>query len=94
MTQTDKVQGVATKVFEDGADTIVKYHNTEVVRFNAKRIVLNTGGFDTMTTRRRMNQASNQFDLGYSVYSNKGNTLVDFDGLTIRFTGNVLVLER
>jgi succinate dehydrogenase/fumarate reductase flavoprotein subunit len=94
MTQTKKVSGVATKVSEDGADTIVKYHNTEVVRFNSKRIVLNTGGYETMTTRRRMNQASNQFDLGYSVYSKKGDTLVDFKGVTIPFNGTVLTLER
>jgi len=94
MAQTKKVRGVATKVFEDDTDKIVKYHNTEVVRFNKKRIKLDTGGYDTKTTRRRMNQASNEFKLGYRVYTKNGETLVDFDGLTIRFTGNVLELER
>lgn len=94
MTQLTKVQGVATKVFEDGADIIVKYHTTEVVRFNTKRIVLNTGGYETKTTRIRMNQASNQFDLGYRVYSRKGNTLVNFKDVTYQFDDNVLTLKR
>ena len=47
----------------------VVYHNTEVVKVrNNRYITLNNGGYYTATTKRRMNQASQQYNLGFSVY--------------------------
>ena len=48
--------------------TSVVYHNTAVVQFNNDKIILNSGGWDTRTTKTRMNQASNQYGLRFSVY--------------------------
>ena len=48
--------------------TAVRYHDTNVVAFNDDFIILNTGGYRTPTTKRRMNQASLQYNLGFSVY--------------------------
>ncbi len=68
MSQTQRVRGRATTIFSDEDGTHVIYHQTAVVSFNAKRITLRTGGWRTVTTKTRMNQAANQFRLGFSVY--------------------------
>ena len=48
---------------------IVTYHSTPVVKvINDRYVVLNNGGYYTNTTKRRMNQASLQYSLGYEVY--------------------------
>jgi len=78
--QTQIVKGVATKVFEDNGDTVVTYHGTEVVRFNQLLVFLNTGGWKTATTKLRMNQASNQFDLGFQVFQSKHEWYVQIKG--------------
>ncbi len=72
MSQTAKVSGVATTIRTDTNGTHVRYHSTDVVSFNDKTITLRTGGWNTATTRLRMNQASNQFHLGFSVYQKAG----------------------
>ena len=48
---------------------IVTYHSTPVVKvINDRYVVLNSGGYRTNTTKRRMNQASLQYLLGFEVY--------------------------
>ena len=74
--------------------TNVFYHSTNVVSFNHKMIILRTGGYRTVTTKTRMNQASNQFDLGYRVYQRKGDWFVDFEGKTIEFKESTMDLVR
>mmetsp|Transcript_31515 Transcript_31515/g.53931 ORF Transcript_31515/g.53931 Transcript_31515/m.53931 type:complete len:185 (-) Transcript_31515:158-712(-) len=47
-----------TKVtIEDGGTTVVWLHETDVVRITAKDIILNTGGFKTVSTMACMNNA-------------------------------------
>jgi len=41
-----------------------------------------------------MNQASNEYDLGYQVFQKKGKWFVDFKGDTIPFEGKTLVLKK
>ncbi len=74
----------------DGATRIV-YHQTAVVRFDADTITLRDGGFLSATTKRRMNQASEAFSLGFRVWQKnfiwyvdwKGETLEYHDGMTL-----------
>ena len=48
---------------------IVTFHNTAVVQVvNDRYVVLNSGGWLTPTTKRRMNQASEVYRLNYLVY--------------------------
>ena len=61
---------------DDSGDMIVTYHNTAIVKFNSYRIILNMGGYDTVTTRKKMNQAAEQFNLSYRVYSAGKNTYI------------------
>lgn len=41
-----------------------------------------------------MNQASNQFGLGYSVYQKKGEWFVDYKGTTHKFDKDMITLDR
>ena len=82
-----------TKIYSDSEHVmIVKYHNTEIVKkkWNG-HIVLNSGGWKTYTTKQRMNQASTEFDLGYYVYQDKFEWFVDYGGLTLEFTDNMVL---
>lgn len=96
MAQTQEVRGVATTVYHDEHDDMMKviYHGTVVVAWDNTNIILNTGGWFTATTKNRMNQASNQYRLGYGVYQKAGEWFVDFKGETIKFEGHNLTLVR
>lgn len=76
MSRRDKLSTYKTSVFSEGGRMKVVYHSTVIVEWNDFEIVLNTGGWDTVTTRRKMNQASRQFGLGFSVSRVKGETIV------------------
>ena len=77
----DRIQRVGTHktsiITLEGMTSIV-YHNTPVVQFNADKIILNSGGWDTRTTKTRMNQASNQYGLGFEVYQVNYSWYVDY----------------
>ena len=84
MSQLSVCRGVATKVIQSSGSIIVSYHNTHVVTAkrvgNQWRVTLNTGGWRTNTTKTRMNQASNQYGLGFQVYQSKGAWFVRLGG--------------
>jgi hypothetical protein len=77
MTQIQKLSKGATDVFEENGSTKVRFHSTVVVAFDSENVILNSGGWRTVTTKLRMNQASNQFNLGFRVYQEKREWLVD-----------------
>lgn len=74
----------------DGVTRVV-FHRTTVVRFDSDTITLNSGGWKTVTTKRRMNQASEHYGLEFHVYQKdfvwyvlwKGETLEYHDGMTL-----------
>jgi hypothetical protein len=92
--QTKRVRGTATSVYESPDVIQVKYHDTVVVEITHNRIVLNTGGWKTTTTKRRMNQASNQYGLRYWVYQTRGLWFVHYGGKDLAFKNDELVLIR
>jgi hypothetical protein len=76
---------------------VITYRGTDVVAFNRVahavsndgtrhdtilNVVFNTGGWYTMTTKLRMNQASNEYDLGVGVRQR------DFDWYIVDDNGN------
>jgi hypothetical protein len=83
-----------TTITTRGKTTKVTYVDTVVVKFNDKTIHLNTGGWQTNTTKVRMNQVSNQYGLGYQVYQKKFIWYVDYKGETYTFKNKVLKLNR
>ena len=73
---------IARDTGNDSREWCVKYHNMNVAvveKFydGTVSVALNTGGFDTATTKRRMNETSEQFDLGFKVFAK------DFDWFVI-----------
>jgi hypothetical protein len=75
----------------------VTYHSTRVVMWNHEQIILNSGGWHSATTKLRMNQASNQYGLGFQVYQEKhlwwvkfgGKKHAFYDGITLLTNGEV-----
>ena len=76
-----RITGRATRIWNDSAgNTHVRYHDTDVVSFNNEWIALRLGGWDTVTTRSRMNRAADVFGLGYHVARRRGTTYVSWGG--------------
>ena len=71
----NKLSPYCTKVISDDHGLIVRYHQTDIVVMRlvlGRRIVmLDTGGWKGVTTKRKMNQAANQFDLSYGVHQHR-----------------------
>ena len=88
MSQQGKIGKHATKVTKDGTTSTVRYWSTDVVKvdWNTGIITLNTGGWWTVTTKLRMNQASREWGLGYHVYQHKGDWFVSADGVEYNYT--------
>ena len=74
--------------------TKICYHNTIVCEFDNKKINLNTGGWFTSTTIKRMNQASKQFNLGFKVFQKDYSWYVQYNNKIYSFEQNKLVLNR
>lgn len=85
MTQLTQIGRVATTVKNIDGYTVITYHYTDVVRFNENEIVLNSNGWRTLTTKTRMNQASQQFGLGFAVYQINRKWFVSYKGDTFEF---------
>jgi len=68
----DKLSTYKTKITLNpyGLST-VEYRDTLIVLWTDEFVQLISGGYETVTTKRKMNQASHQFGLGYSVYQRK-----------------------
>lgn len=94
MAQQHKLGKGNTYVRGEGKTMIVRFHNTDVVKFTPKTITLNTGGWETSTTKTRMNQASNQFGLGYTVTQKDFSWFVHYKGKVMKFKGNKLTFRR
>jgi hypothetical protein len=87
-----KGANIATTTQDD--DTLVVLYKTTIVRFNDKRIILNSDGHKTATTKRWMNKVAEEYQLPYQVKSKNGNWIVRTpeqeylfsDGIEIRIT--------
>ena len=73
---------------------VVRYHDTDVVAWDHKVIILYHGGYQTKTTKLRMNQASKEFGLGYRVWQKDFKWYVEYEGETHEFSGLTLELTR
>jgi hypothetical protein len=84
MPRTNKLSTYATTISGDNGTMRVTYHRTTIVEWTDESITLRTGSWDTVTTRRKMNQAFRQFGLGFSVYRRDHESFVDLpDGRTL-----------
>lgn len=86
MPRMNKVGTTATTIDNYNGIITVYYHSTPVVTIYPGSVVLNSGGWRTATTKTRMNQAANQFALGFTVTQVKGDWFVDTLDGRIPFT--------
>ena len=71
---------------------IVTFHNTAVVQVvNDRYVILNSGGWLTPTTKRRMNQASEVYRLNYIVYQKGWVWYVKTPSTTAEFVDNIII---
>ena len=84
---TNKITTNNTAVSTIGTTTTVTLYGTKIVEFTPEKITLKTGGFKTATTKKRMNEVSNVFGLGYRIFSKRGQWVVDFDGRELDLIG-------
>ena len=76
-----------TAIYSDNGTIKVILYSTKIVEWNHNRdsIILNNGGWMTVTTKRRMNQVAEQFDLGFTVYQKDFEWYVVLNGQTLPF---------
>jgi len=86
-------KGNTTISNENGLTRVTLYH-TDVVTFDDKEIILDTGGYETLTTKDRMNSTSEKYGLGYRIFQKDYAWYVDYKGKTIPFDSMVVKLKR
>ena len=93
MGQQHTIGRTATTVKTKDGLTRIQYHSTVVVEFDQEQIRLDSGGWQTATTKSRMNQASNQFDLGYRVFQKdfEWRVYVSQHDITLPFYDGMLI---
>lgn len=94
MSRSNQLSMYKTSIFNEEGMTKVVYHSTPIVSFDSETIILNTGGWQSVTTKRKMNQASSQFGLGFSVTQKNFEWFINFKGETFPFDKDVMTLER
>ncbi len=75
---------------------IVMLHNTPIVGFDGVTITLNSGGYRTAVTKRRMNEVAEAFKLGYVVLQKAGAwsvflSDVGHGGVSVPFTDGMQI---
>jgi hypothetical protein len=83
MPRTDRLSNYRTTWHGNVAEGGVTYVSTEIVKWDDKSVTLNSGGWRTVTTKRKMNQAARQFILGYRVEQKKGEWSVYLYGTNV-----------
>ncbi len=88
MSRNNEIGTHKTKITGTNTEMIVTYHNTDVVTYRPleQTVTLRSGGWRSKTTKLRMNQASEQWKLGYSVWQKNFKWFVTVNGETLEFT--------
>lgn len=70
MSRTSQLSPYRTKwtATSDSISGSVTYIRTTIVEWNEREITLRSGEWQTYTTKRKMNQAAQQFGLSFAVY--------------------------
>lgn len=97
MSQMHRIGKKKTTVRTENGKTTVTLYSTAVLIHDpaAKTATLNSGGYETNTTKTRINQASNQFGLGIGVFQRKFDWFVSLiDGREVPFHDGMTVATR
>ncbi len=80
-----------TCIFKESNYCYVVYHSTAVVKFNEFEIILNSNGWNTKTTKDRMNQTSQEYDLGFKIYQRNFKWWLVWDNKVYRFNDGMRI---
>ena len=101
----NRISRYQTEVYNDGTGVAVVYHRTTIVRhytgeplatgmgYALPTIVLRTGGWKSVTTKRKMNQAANEFSLPFQVWQHKHNWWVRTDAGEFPFDNDTFAFD-
>ena len=78
-----------TYLIQNNDNIAIKLHNTEVIKFYPDKIVLNSGGWYTPTTKDRLNSFS-----GYQINQESGIWHIGVNGKTYKFNDNMVIYEN
>lgn len=76
MPSMNKLSTYRTTVMCTAGRIAVTYVSTLIVDATPDTVTLDSGGWQTVTTKRKMCQAANQFGLGFKVFQEKGEWYV------------------
>lgn len=92
MPRYNQLSTYKTMIFDKPIGKQVFYHKTCIVEYDDKAVKLHSGGWKTVTTKRKMNQASNQFGLGYGVFQKDFDWFVTMpNGQTVPFYDGIMI---
>lgn len=73
-------------IYNNGDKTIT-LHGTDIIKRIGDKVVLSSGGWRTVTTKRRLNQWLN--DLGIFIYQKEYAWYIEYNGNRINFEDNI-----
>ncbi len=71
--------------------TDIVYYETNIVTFSSSHIWLSCGKYKTVSTKNRLNQASKEFNLGFSIYQKAKQWYVSYKGKELTFVNGMLL---
>lgn len=87
MTQQARISRNNTKIERLGEYRVVTLHGTPIVKVHSSgAVTLNSGGWRTSTTKTRINQVANEWNLGFSVYQRNFDWYITIGGQSRQFT--------
>ena len=86
MTQHASISRNNTSVEQLGEYRVVTLHGTPIVKVHYRgAVTLTSGGWKTSTTKTRMNQVSNEWNLGFNVYQQDYQWYISIGGVSRGF---------
>ncbi len=93
-TKPHKIARSTVRYANPKGDVVIRLHRTDIITYTSTGIILNSGGWQTVTTKDRMNRFLPTPHLwsqrGKWVISNQGDLYEFFDGIIIDITGRPL----
>ena len=83
----------ATVEFTDNGINYVVYHKTAVVKDTINEIILNSGGWETKTTKDRINAYAYENNLPFRVYQKDFEWFVTYDNKCYPFEDNMIITK-
>lgn len=83
-----------TSILWEAGRMTVRFHNTDIVRISEHTVIFDSGGWRTVTTKQRMNQAMRESNIPIYVYQKDFNWFIAFTNSKkpdIPFVDNMII---